>query len=365
MNIAIDIKNYAMYSSGIYNATFPRVESFINSHQDWRFFLVGPNKGTSHFESFSNCFNVPVEIPPFKKGEYLYNFINFPFKIYKEKFDLFYSPYFDLLIPKKFNSLITIHDMVHFRFPQLYRKSLLFYIKYIIARNARNAKKIITDSYQSKQDIIRFLNIPDHKIEVIYCSLPSAFLKVAENSHEEDLGLVSNNLIFEGKKKLLYTGGAEHRKNISRLFDAVDELTDEFVLIITGDEQKYFQYSSKISKLKKKKKLYFTGHVTDKQLVALYCFCDLVVYPSLWEGFGYPIIEAMAVKKPIACSNVASLPEIGGDYPTYFDPLSVNEMKLAIERGVSRTVPSDFQFPAKFQGDNLQKRFNHVLLSCL
>jgi glycosyltransferase involved in cell wall biosynthesis len=164
---------------------------------------------------------------------------------------------------------------------------------------------------------------------------------------------------------LLYTGGAEHRKNISRLFDAVDKLTDEFILIVTGDEQKYVQYSSKISKLKKKKKLYFTGHVTDKQLVALYCSCDLVVYPSLWEGFGYPIIEAMAVKKPIACSNVASLPEIGGDYPTYFDPLSVTEMKLAIESGVSRYVSSDFQFPAKFQGNNLQKRFNHVLLSCL
>lgn len=354
--IGIDIKNYALYSSGIYNATFPLVEHWIDQSPDREFLLLGPKAGGRYFGDRSNVRLKNISIPPLPKyGGYLYNFTSFPFAARSTKLELFYSPYFDLWIPEAIPSVITIHDMVHFHLPELYRPSLRKYLTFILKQNAKRAKHILTVSEFTRQDILKTLNVPESKVTVINNSIDENFLQPPKG---DDYGKeLANSDLFRGKKIVLYSGGSEHRKNLARLFKAFAKLPEEYLLVLTGREESYGGYPELLRPLKEKGQLHSTGFIEYDQLKQLYHLVDLIAYPSLWEGFGYPIIEAMAVKKPIVCSHASCLPSVGGDYPIYFDPLSEQEIKEAIIKGCNTTIAEDFQFPEKYRVHNSKKSF--------
>jgi glycosyltransferase involved in cell wall biosynthesis len=354
MHIGIDIKNYALYQSGIFNATYPLVNGFLEKRPDIDFTLVGPAAGFRPFRHWPHCRHLPIEIPRIRRGEYLYNFVSFPLRFGRSAFDLFYSPYFDLWIPKRQPFVITIHDLVHFRLPELYHPLLKGYLCQIQKRNARLARHIFTISNTSKRDIVELLGIDERKVSIVDNPISEELLRPPNGDLPESW--LSEWRLAE-RSVVLYTGGVEHRKNLSRLLKAFQGLPRDYLLVLTGNPRAYHKYQHPIDDLAKDKRLWFCGFLPRRQLRQLYHHCNLIVYPSLWEGFGYPIIEAMAVRKPIACSNLASLPEVGGDYPIYFDPYRIDDIRRAIREGAAREIPESFVFPDKYRLDQARQVF--------
>lgn len=180
---------------------------------------------------------------------------------------------------------------------------------------------IIADSHHTKADIQTYLDIPEEKISVVY-----PYVEMAKPS-ESDIDTI--RLKFNlNKPFILSVGKREPRKNIPRLIEAFESCNiDDLQLVIVGP--------SGWGDMKHGKSMHqnvsFLGFVSDKDLNCLYSLADFFVYPSLYEGFGYPIIEAMTLGCPVATSNVASLQEIADNNALLFDPLSIDSISNAIK----------------------------------
>jgi glycosyltransferase involved in cell wall biosynthesis len=178
---------------------------------------------------------------------------------------------------------------------------------------------VIATSAATKSDIISLLNISPSKVTPLY----SGVEVIAPT--EEALQRTGKKFNLQ-RPFILTVGKVEPRKNIGRLIEGFSQTKkDDWDLIIVGPQG--WDYLSKDTK---KSNIKFTGYVTDKELSALYHLCQFFVYPSLWEGFGYPIIEAMLHKKAVAASNNSSLKELVDGHGVLFDPLSTFDIAASL-----------------------------------
>lgn len=207
-----------------------------------------------------------------------------------------------------------VHDLVYLRYPETVDPLIL---KTQIKRMAWVSKEsdlILADSQATKDDLIELFNLDTKKIVVNYPGI-----EVEK----------SNKKIGAKKPFILTVGKIEPRKNIGRLIEAFEELNLKNVeLLIVGPE-------GWDQNIKASKSIRFLGYVSDYELHALYSSCLFFVYPSIWEGFGYPVLEAMSFGTPVATSNTSSLKEIGDNAAILFDPTKVNEIKTALRKLVT------------------------------
>lgn len=216
------------------------------------------------------------------------------------------------------NNIFTIHD-VSFRFnPNWFKLSyrLWYDLAYKIA--IPRAKKVLTVSEYSKFEIQRYYTISEKRIHIVYNGIP-----------ERKDGIKDRSNKFNCFKYILLVSSIEPRKNISRFIDAFLELkNNDYKLLVVGggDGNVFKQESKKISH----SKVMFLGYVDDERLAELYTNADAFAYPSLYEGFGIPPLEAMSFGCPCIVSNVSSIPEVCGDAAIYFNPLDVESIKHAI-----------------------------------
>lgn len=350
--IGIDTKNYALYQGGIFNSTSPWVEALFVAHPDWECHGFGPANGNRRLKAPKRvCRDIELPLKHPYAG-YLYNLTSFPRHFDPKGLDLFYSPYYDLLVPKRMPLVITVHDCLYFRFPQFYKAPLVAYYQWIAKRNARLAQKVVTVSQASKADLIRFLDLPEEKIVVIPNSLAPAWSEAPGSFPRlEELRRSQGD-----RRLLLYPGGLEGRKNLALLAKVVLDLGPEYLLVLTGNLDSYLKAVPGLVKLQEAGRLAGVGFLELPVLVGLYGTVDAVVYPSLLEGFGFPVLEAQAVGVPIACSNTSSLPEIGGDYPFYFDPTQPEEMAQAIKKA-AQAPKSAGNIPPAFGAAQAQAKF--------
>lgn len=280
------------------------------------FFLKKASRetGEKHFNSIS--------LPKFKKKERLYMKIN-DWKNIRElrrgKFDLFHPTYFDpyFLRELKRPYVVTVHDMIYEKFPELFGKD-----DPTIAQKKEtitNADKIIAISDCTKRDVMDIYGIPEERIKVIYHGH-----NIRPQSAEIIPGLP--------RHYILYVGQRFHYKNFNRFLQAFALLHmayPEISLVCTGK-------SFSKSEAETIGKLGLSGAVTsrfvsDNQLATLYRNAICFVFPSLYEGFGIPILEAYASQCPVALSDASCFPEIAGDAAGYFDPYDIDSIKTTIE----------------------------------
>jgi len=213
--------------------------------------------------------------------------------------------------------IITIHDLAFLRHPEWFSRKFYLFYKFLIPKIARKAKKVITDSNFSKKEIIDILKIHPKKVEVNYCG-------------------VSNKFFFNSSIKkenfILAVSSLDPRKNFKSLILAFKKLKlKDYKLLIVGSKNKVFSDTEIQKLIKEIPNVEFTGYVSDKKLVNLYQRAKLFVYPSLYEGFGLPPLEAMACGTPVVVSNVASLPEVCGDAAYYVNPYDIDDIARGIE----------------------------------
>lgn len=230
--------------------------------------------------------------------------------------------------------LVTIHDLLFLRFKENFkwidRQIYLSKIKY----SCRHADLILAVSEQTKKDLIDFLHVPGEKIVVNYQSCSSLYYEEQDEASKQH---VRQTYQLPGQF-YLFVGALVKHKNIDRIIEAVALLPPEiqYPLVIVGKENSYKkELVAIIDKFGLQKKVRFIDYVAGEHLPAIYQLAKLLIWPSLFEGFGIPIIEALFSKLPVITSNVGCFNEVGGEGALYVNPEHVTEIATAIESVVT------------------------------
>lgn len=218
------------------------------------------------------------------------------------------------------NNIITIHDLSFLRNPQWFSKSFYIYYRFLIPKIAKDSIKIFTPSAFSKKEIIELLKIPAEKIEIAPNAVPEEVIKFRNEIFPNVYG-----------DYILAVGSLNPRKNLDRLILAFNKIKiKNLKLIITGDREKGFANVKITQLIKDRADILFTGYVDIKGLVGFYKNARAFVFPSLYEGFGLPPLEAMACGCPVVASNVASIPEVCQDAAYYVDSDNIESIAKGI-----------------------------------
>jgi glycosyltransferase involved in cell wall biosynthesis len=228
-------------------------------------------------------------------------------------------------------SVLTVHDLIFERYPQHHTWKNRFFLKLGMPLFVRAADAIIAVSRHTKRDIIELYGAPAQKIHVIYEGIDERFSPVDAAGVEA----VRQKYTIE-RPYLLMVGTLEPRKNHVAALHALARLkADGFphCLVIAGGHGWLFDpIQSLVGELQLTPDVIFTGRVPDEDLPALYSGADSFLMPSLYEGFGFPVLEAMACGTPVVCSNVSSLPEVAGDAALLVDPEDEDALAQAVGR---------------------------------
>lgn len=256
-----------------------------------------------------------------------------PKELKKGKVDLLHCPAFKAPLKCDVPLVATFYDLHILKNPKDYNPWLRYYCKFMLPKIARRADKIITISEFSRNDIINTFSLPAEKVRVTYCGIDDRFRLIPDDS------LLSRARVKYGlsKKFILYVGALQPRKNIPLLLKAYAKLLkeqdfDHQLVLAGGTGWRNRNIFSLINELNLSKNVKILGYVPDDDLPLIYALAQFLVYPSFFEGFGLPVIEAMACGCPVICSNAASLPEIVQDCAVVFDPLSRSELENAIAK---------------------------------
>lgn len=229
-------------------------------------------------------------------------------------------------------SIVTIHDLIFKVYPKTYNFTDRYIYNSKFRYSCKHADHIIAVSESTKWDIVNYFNIEPNKIDVIYQACNKLFGKV-KTTEEVKQTLKAYKLPDE---YILYVGSVIERKNLITLIEALDLLPNDLTvpLVVVGKGKKYKKrVQDRILKLKLKNKIYWIDNLDNNDhLQSIYQQALLFIYPSLYEGFGIPVVEAMLNKTPVITSNTSSLPEAGGPSAWYIDPLNAEQMAYGIEK---------------------------------
>jgi glycosyltransferase involved in cell wall biosynthesis len=240
-------------------------------------------------------------------------------------------------------TVLTVHDMIFRLFPEHQKRLNYWYLNATMPMYCRRADAIITVSQASKKDILRHYPLDPDKITVVYEAASPEFAPAeipAVNQVRRKYGLPEQFLI--------HVGTIEPRKNLTRLVEALDLLHGQGIriplVVVGGRGWLYDTFFRRLAELDVRDSVLFPGYVPDEDLSLLYSAASAAAVPSVYEGFGLPVLEAMACGTPVISSTASCLPEIGGDVARYFEPTNVPEMAEAI-----RSVWTDANLQAEMR----------------
>jgi glycosyltransferase involved in cell wall biosynthesis len=343
MRIAIDGRTMTRNKSGVGMYAFRTVESLlrIDQQNDYHLFLVEEN------ERLSAPNLTKVLIPGYDRmgRNRWWENVMLPRYLRQHEVDLFFSPAYALtmyprlqrfipaLTPLRSRLVVTIHDVIGFVMPETFTWKMRLWLRVFAGNAARIAHHIITISQTTKNDFIHYTGCPSEKVSVIYNSIDDRFCPI-DDVRERQRVQQKYNL---PDTFILYVGTIEPRKNLPTLSQAYsllpEHLRGRYPLVLAGGlGWKTEPILASIHRSHQRGEILLTGYVEDEDLPTLYNLASLFVYPSLYEGFGYPVLEAMACGIPVVCSNRASLPEVAGDAAILVNPYDARELARAMER---------------------------------
>jgi len=228
--------------------------------------------------------------------------------------------------------VVTIHDICYVTNPEWFSSRDLRILSTMVPRSIRKATHVITDSQDARRQIIEVYSVPESKISAITIGPGPGAEAITLDAARAELAHLGLN---PERPYLLAVGNLQPRKNLIRLVGAFTQLVGhrghDIDLVVVGPKRyradEIIKAAGPVAD-----RVHFTGYITDRQLAACYRCSEAFALPSLYEGFGLPVIEAMAHGIPVACSNAGALPEVCGSAAVLFDPLSVEEMIVALDR---------------------------------
>ncbi len=251
--------------------------------------------------------------------------------------DIVHAPDF-VLPPTRARALLTVHDLTFLVEPACAEPRLRRYLSEAVPRSLRRADLIAVDSKATASDLGRLYGVPSRRVRLLYPAVEPRFRPLpAETLAEtrERLGLPARFLLF--------VGTIEPRKNLVRLARAYTQLLPDYPdlhLVIAGKRGwLYDDIFAAVEQANLRERVQFLDFVADTDLPALYNLAEVFVYPSLYEGFGFPVLEALACGVPVVTANVASLPEVAGKAAIMVDPLDPDDIAAGIRAALTNPAP--------------------------
>jgi glycosyltransferase involved in cell wall biosynthesis len=335
--IGIDARFYGPLGKGLGRYTQEVVDNIIKLDRDNEYVIFLRQENFSAFKCDGlRVKKVLADIRWYGLAEQ----IVFPFYIWRQRLDLMHFPHFNVPIfcPVKF--IVTIHDLILIKFPTLrattlgpviYKIKNLAY-KIVISLAIKRSKKVLAVSGYTKKEIVKQFKTNPEKIIVTY----EGVAELTKINEPVDINEVLNKYNIS-QPYLLYVGNAYPHKNLEGLIEIFPEIIKnhpDLKLILVGKEDYFYGRLKQFAKIFSSN-IIFPGYVPDNELKALYAGAALYVFPSFYEGFGLPPLEAMAHGLAVVSSNKTCLPEILGPAASYFNPSDKMDMKYAIEKALA------------------------------
>ena len=305
--------------------------------KDYQFILYGNQFTHLDYKSPNLTLKIILE-----RATVTWDQILLPAHLKSDRVSIFLSPYIKAPIFFSCPYITTIHDLLFLSTPdytgwkyKLYNETFKIFGKTV----SKKAKAIITDSEYSKKDIIKIFCVPEEKIHVIPLGISKEYKPIKEKNSIENIkktyGIIG--------RYIFYVGNFKPHKNVKRLIEAFAEATPHLTptlqggesvgvkLVLGGKKDKFVPLlEEQVNNLGIGDRVIFTDFIKDEDLPDLYSGAELFIYPSLYEGFGLPLLEAMACGIPVICSNTTSLPEVVGDSGIFINPEDVKNISSAI-----------------------------------
>ena len=329
MRIVIDARKLHDYGIGTYVRNLLRQLARIDHETEY--VLLCQRRDINIARSLGENFRTIAE----RSGQYsIGEHISIPINVGRTAPHLFHTPHYVLPVLTPCRSIVTIHDCIHLLFPQYLRNRMAHtYARMMHWTAVHRASRILTVSQASKRDILRFFGVPEQRVTVIPNAIDDRFY---EDPPEEVIEQVRERYQLHDRF-LMYAGNVKPHKNLERLIDAFVLLRqsgfDDLKLLITGSEiSKYATLRRAVHRYNLHKYVRFLGFQSETTLATLYRLADVFVFPSLYEGFGLPPLEAMASGTPVVVSNVSSLPEVVGDSGIQVNPYDAGSIADGIRQ---------------------------------
>ena len=331
MRVAIDIRKIHDFGIGTYVRNVVRELARLDSTSEY--ILIGRPEDRElagqlgpNFRAVSN-----------QSGNYsVLEQFSIPLLLRRERADVFHAPHYVLPPLVGCPSVVTIHDCIHLMFPQYLPNRLATgYARAMMWNATHRSAHVLTVSDASKRDILRFFAIPPERITVVHNAIDA---QVGRLPSDEEVARARERFQLHAPF-VLYVGNIKPHKNVDRLIEAFalvrsGALADVKLLIIGDEISKYPTLRRAVHRHKLHKHVRFLGFVDERTLASLYRLATVFAFPSLYEGFGLPPLEAMASGTPVVTSNLSSLPEVVGDAAILVDPYDVT----AIAHGIRRVL---------------------------
>lgn len=330
MKVAIDVRTVLPNRSGVGNYVLHLIQNLTQVDPEPTYFFLAFKKNIPSLELLGLDKNPLLTVFSHENhplGDFWEHFI-LPVRLKKKKVDIFHGP--ASLIPfrkESYRVVVTIHDLVAFLFSETIPLKYGAYMRFLLRQAVKRANKIISVSYHTRQDLIDILKVPPEKITVIH-EAPSPIF----HPHDKDqVRKILKERYGITKKFIYHLGNIEPRKNLINLLEAFSrvcrELGSEYQLVVSG--QKGWLVRSLNHFLKTypvRDQVFFTGYVPVEDLPLFMNGAEIFVFPSLYEGFGLPVLEAMSCGTPVISSNRSSIPEIVGSAAVLIDPTDPAEI---------------------------------------
>ncbi len=325
MRIGVNGRFLVAKRTGVQRAAYNLIKTLVKIDRENEYFIfTGKDQVGNQDWSYDNVKVIGSNI---RSGESFRNHVweqfTLPRLAKKYQVDLLHSPANMAPLFFKGRSIVHIHDLCFVVNPQWYSFSFHTLYNFVIPRLVKRATRIVTNSNNSRNDILQYCDVSAERVSLIYWAVDEMFLKNKRNTSVED------------EDYILYVGSLEPRKNIRTLVEAYEKLRERrpditTKLVLIGGESPLFGVV-RLNAKKYKDDVLFKGFVNDNELVDYYKKARLVVYPSLYEGFGLPPLEAMASGTPVVTSNTSSIPEVVGEAALMVNPYDTDQLAETME----------------------------------
>src|SRR5688572_30255095 len=330
MKIAIDARKWRDYGIGTYVRNLVRHLAHLDRSSTY--FLFCNQADESMLRDLAENF---VPVIDDSSGYGMREHLSIPHKLRSLGVDLFHAPHYVLPLLCRRRSVVTIHDCIHLLFPEYLPNRLAYrYAKLMMGSAVQRSSLVFTVSEASRRDILQFYPEADpERLQVVPNAIDETLLA---DPGEEEMERVKERYQIRGRV-VLYAGNIKPHKNLDRLIQAFGLLKqrpghEDLKLLIIGDEiGKYPSLRRRVEAAGVRQDVRFFGFVPDQTLAALYRLASVFAFPSLYEGFGLPPLEAMACGTPVVTSNVSSIPEVVGDAAVQVNPEKVFEIARALK----------------------------------
>ncbi|HOZ56298.1 MAG: Mannosylfructose-phosphate synthase [Parcubacteria group bacterium ADurb.Bin316] len=247
--------------------------------------------------------------------------------------DIFLMPHINFAaLSPNCKKIITIHDLSFLRYHHFFSLRKNFWHKFIGVKNLlASADAVVAVSENTKRDLVELLNVPAEKIKVIYSGISSHFFSASSNSVD------IKNKYRLSEKYFLFLGNLEPRKNIEGIIRAYDQFVAKYqeynhyhLVLAGGKGWKYNSIFESLNSAVHKSKINFLGYIDEEDKKSLYSQASIFIYPSFYEGFGFPVLEALACQIPVIASVNSSLPEVVNGRAVLVNPFNINDISSAM-----------------------------------